>query len=382
MNARTDVAVGVVDAHVHVWDPARLDYPWLADAPALQRAFLPADIDRGGTDRGGADRGDTDRRDADGGRADDDRPDGDGPAKTYATTFMVFVQAGCRPDQALDEVRWVLGLADAWPELAAIVADADLRSGSALERHLDALAVLSDPGSRVSKPAASKAGFDTLNRRSEGFGELNQRSAGLDAGVRRPKPRRVGVHGIRHLLQDEPGELLRNRASRSALLDGLRMLSQRGLTFDLCVRHPQLANAVDLLEEVPELAVVLDHVGKPPVDAGIESREGRAWAHAIDRMARLPLAHVKLSGLAAEASDSAALDAHAGAFLEHAITAFGPDRAMLGSDWPVSALTGATGTFAAWRGRVRSAAIAAGVDADGVASIEAGTAWRFYALAE
>ncbi|NNC12933.1 amidohydrolase family protein [Planctomonas sp. JC2975] len=319
----------MIDAHVHVWDPARLDYPWLADAPVLQRAFLPADIDRGHPDEGESDR--------------DDR------SAVRATARMVFVQAGCRSDQALDEVRWVLGLADVWPELAAIVADADLRSGTALERHLDALAAISDRGPSLS----------------------DQRSKG----------RRVGIPGVRHLLQDEPDELLHDRASRTALLDGLRMLAHRGLTFDLCVRHPQLGSVVAMLEEVPGLRVVLDHVGKPPVDAGIDTRDGRAWADAIDRMARLPSAHVKLSGLAAEASDTEVLDANAGAFLAHAITAFGPDRAMLGSDWPVSALTGATGTFAGWRERVRRAAHSAGVDVDGVASIEAGTASRFYALA-
>lgn len=293
-----DLALGgLVDAHVHVWNPALLRYPWLDGVPVLNRAFSPAEIDR-----------------ADG-----------------ATSRHVFVQAGCRADQALDEVHWVLGMADAWPELAAIVADADLRAGSALPSHLDALVALNARG-----------------------------------GVR--------IAGVRHLLQDEPDDLLTDQDAGAALVQGLRAVSERGLTFDVCVRHHQLHTVVELLEQVPELPVVLDHLGKPPVDAGIESSGGRTWADAITRLARLPLATVKLSGLAAEASGTAALDAHADGFLVHVLLAFGPERCMIGSDWPVSAHMGAGGTFASWRSRVR------GVTAEGMASIEHGTATRFYGL--
>jgi L-fuconolactonase len=267
---------------------------------------------------------------------------------------MVFVQAGCRADQAIDEVRWVLGLQDAWPELAAIVADADLRSGTALEHHLDTLTALAGP------PGAD--GADT--------------SHAADPATRS----RVRVAGIRHLLQDEPDELLRDPSARAALVEGLRRLARRGFTFDVCVRHRQLETVIEVLELVPELPTVLDHVGKPPVDDGIDSGDGRRWADAIDRLATLPRAHVKLSGLAAEASDRAALDAHAGEFLAHALRAFGAQRAMIGSDWPVSALTGATGNFASWCTRVRRAVHAAGLGEEGAASVEGGTATRFYRL--
>jgi len=330
-------AHAVIDAHVHVWDPSRLDYPWLTGDAVLRRTFLPADIDRG-------------RAHADG--------DGDGADRSQdntATTGMVFVQAGCRADQALDEARWVAGLD--WPELVAIVADADLRSGDELDRQLDALAA-------VSQDAAASDGV----RRDE----HNDEAAGSDAT-------RVRLAGVRHNLQDEPDERFRDSSS-AALVDGLRRLAARGLTFDVCVRHRQLAIVTDLLEEVPELRTVLDHVGKPPVNSGIDSTEGRAWAHALDRLARLPLAHVKLSGLPAEASSTHSLDAHAGEFLEHALGAFGPERAMIGSDWPVSALIGATGTFAQWRARVGRAADAVGFDEHARAAIEGGTAAKFYGV--
>ena len=295
----------LVDAHVHVWDLRRLDYPWLASEPVLGRTFTYEQVDT-----------------ADG-----------------AVEHAVFVQADCLAEQSLAEAQWVASTADAWPQLSAIVAAADLRSGSSLDAQLDALACLETPASR-----------------------------------------RVRVSGIRHLLQGEPdGELTDGRSAR-ALVDGLKRLAERGLRFDVCVRHQQLNAVTDLLEQVPQLQTVLDHVGKPPVDEGIATRAGRAWAQAIDRLARLPTAHVKLSGLAAEASSAASLDAHAEQFLVHAITAFGPERSMIGSDWPVSALTGATGTLAGWRSRVRAAAGVAQVTPAGLRSIEADTAMRFYGL--
>lgn len=282
----------VLDTHVHVWDPSRLDYPWLAGVPVLDRPFLPAGIDRDGVSR-----------------------------------RMVFVQADCRPEQSLDEVRWVAGLGDEWPELAGIVAGADLRSPD-LEAHLDALAA---------------------------------------AGP---------VVGIRHLLQGEPIEAFADPALRR----GLGSLAARGLTFDACVSHAQLAALRELLGSAEGLRVVLDHVGKPPVDDGIASDAGRAWAAELSRSAaEHPNLHVKLSGLAAEATDRARLDANADAFLAHAVDAFGPDRAMVGSDWPVSALVGAGGGFAGWVARVRRVV---GDDAAARRAVEHDTGARFYALAD
>ncbi|WP_168209151.1 amidohydrolase family protein [Agromyces intestinalis] len=256
------MTIGLVDAHVHVWDPARHDYPWL-NGTDLRRPMLPAQIDR-----------------ADG-----------------AATGMVFVQAGAAPHDALAEATWVAR--SDWPELIAIVADADLRAAAKLGPHLDALAEL---------------------------------------------PRVVGV---RDLLQDDSTDSFAERA------DGLRIIAERGLSFDACVRHPQLDALVALLERVPDVTVILDHLGKPPVDAGIDSPAGRRWSDAIMRVATRPGTFVKLSGLTAESSDPTAFDRNADAFVEHALTAFGPQRTMLGSDWPVSATFGIGGRFIDWVARVR-----------------------------
>lgn len=275
----------VLDAHVHVWDTSVLDYAWLDEVPALPRRALPADIDRVGGE----------------------------------ATRMIFVEADRAPDQGLAEARWVD--AAAWPELAGIVAFADVTASHTLDD------------------------LTAIDR----------------------------VVGVRHSLQSAPAETW----NVVALAEGLRELARRDLTFDACVRHAQLPALADLLGQAPETRVVLDHLGKPPVEAGLDSAAGRAWHDALRRIAALPHAYVKLSGLAAETTDAVAYDRHADAFVAAGVEAFGPARAMIGSDWPVSARLGVGTTFAAWIGRVRRATGATGAE---WTQISEGTAVAFYGV--
>lgn len=279
----------VIDSHVHVWDPRRFDYPWLAGLPGLDRPMLPQDVDTGG------------------GRA----------------VGAVFVQADCTPAGAIDEARWVAGLD--WPGLRGIVAAARVDDAAALAGHLDALAEV------------------------------------------------PGVVGVRHLLQGEPDAVVTGRPLRR----GLSMLAERGLTFDACVRHGQLAALATLLRAVPDARVVLDHLGKPPVDAGIDSEAGRNWAANIDAVAAIDGVAVKVSGLAAEAGGTDALERNAGPFIRHAVEAFGAERAMLGSDWPVSTTMGAGGSFSDWIDRVHAATGASTAERS---ALEATSAQSFYGL--
>ncbi|MFE7843611.1 amidohydrolase family protein [Microbacterium sp. NPDC057407] len=255
----------LVDSHVHVWDPAQLDYAWLPGT-GLDRAMLPGQVDR-------ADR--------------------EGPVQ------MIFVQAS--DGDPLAEARWIDRLD--WPELIGIVAGADLtRTPEEISEYLSALARI---------------------------------------------PRVVGV---RHLLQDT------DVSEFGELRDGLRHLAERGGTFDACVRHAQLPALVDLLDAVPDLTVVLDHLGKPPVDEGLASPDGRRWSEQIGVLAARPRTYVKLSGLAPESADPTTFDAHADAFIERGLEAFGARRSMIGSDWPISTHFGVGGPFSAWADRVRRVA--------------------------
>lgn len=205
-------------------------------------------------------------------------------SRTPGVDRVVFVQADAADGAA--EAEWVQGLASAWPELAGIVAFAPVETGE-LPRALDRLHEL------------------PLFR------------------------------GVRRLLQDEPPGFI----TSPGLREGLRLLARRAVPFDACVRHHQLGELRNALEEAPDVVVVLDHLGKPPVALGLDSREGEAWIEGIHALAELPCVVVKLSGLSPEADPGQPLAEQSRPFLGVALRAFGPARCMVGSDWPVSAAT-------------------------------------------
>lgn len=228
----------LTDAHVHVWDPRVLRYPWLDDVPALDRTVLPHEIDR----RSGA-------------------------------SAMIFVQAGCLPEQARREVRWVVGLD--WPELSGIVADIRLGAPGVSDR-------------------LEELGSEPL------------------------------VVGVRHILHDHAPDTIATDAYSS----GLTLAAARSLVFDATVRADQLQELADLHSRAADAVLVVDHLGNPPVHAGWHSDEAAAWRTGIRAVAHRPSANVKLSGV--PFTDAAA------PYFREAIDAFGFDRAMLGSDFPVT----------------------------------------------
>lgn len=135
------------------------------------------------------------------------------------------------------------------------------------------------------------------------------------------------VVGVRRLLQD------RDLFDSIAFLDGLKRLAACGLPFDACVRDYELPRLLTLLEQVPELTVVLDHMGKPDVrDAAARDR----WARNLARLAERDAVYCKLSGLPAECRDVNELERYAADILDIAIGTFGVERCLIGSDNPVS----------------------------------------------
>lgn len=206
---------------------------------------------------------------------------GDVDSGRYELQGAVFVQADCRDDEALDEVHWVQ---DAGPPLVqGIVAYAPVHLGAAVEPRLAALAA---------EPL---------------------------------------VVGVRRLLQGEPAAAIVD----AELAEGVRLLGSWDLTFDLCVTHDQLPAVAELVEACPATSFVLDHLGKPPVAAGRLD----PWRADLARLVSFPNVTCKLSGLATEAAqDWSCADVRP--YLEHAIDVFGPQRCMIGSDWPVLTLAG------------------------------------------
>ncbi|MGW2017695.1 amidohydrolase family protein [Streptomyces sp. NPDC001927] len=137
--------------------------------------------------------------------------------------------------------------------------------------------------------------------------------------------------GIRHQIQGEPDPLW---ILRRDVLRGLEAVAAAGLVYDLVALPHQLPAATSAAFLLPQLTFVLDHLGKPPIATG----EWNTWAGHLHTLATLPNTAAKLSGLPTEARwDDWTLD-DLRPYTETALEAFGADRLMFGSDWPVCLL--------------------------------------------
>lgn len=152
-----------------------------------------------------------------------------------------------------------------------------------------------------------------------------------DIGARLADLRAAGpLVGIRHQVQDEPDPewLLRPPVQR-----GIAAVGAAGLVYDLLVKPPQAAAALETVRRLPAVPFVLDHAGKPDIAGGVRE----PWASWITSLAALPNVTVKLSGLVTEAGPewepSSILP-----YARHVLSSFGADRVMYGSDWPVCTL--------------------------------------------
>jgi L-fuconolactonase len=148
--------------------------------------------------------------------------------------------------------------------------------------------------------------------------------------------------GIRHPVLAEPDA---GWLARPAVLRGLAAVAEAGLAYDVVCSPAQLPAAVTAATALPQLTFVLDHLGNPEGD---EPGDG-PWAGAVRALAGLPNTVGKLSGVLSEAfqvrgaapagPDRGALDPLVLRYFDTALTAFGPDRLMYGSDWPPCTLT-------------------------------------------
>ena len=193
---------------------------------------------------------------------------------------IVFVQCDAHPDDGLPETAWVTSLADVDPRIQGIVAWAPLEMGG-----------------RVA-PFVEKLADNPL------------------------------VKGIRRLIQSESVDF----CVQPDFVNGVKTLSRYGLSFDICIFHPQLANAIRLVEQCPHVQFILDHIGKPD----IKNQLFDPWKQEIEVLAAFPNVHCKISGLVTEADLETWTPADLQPYIEHVIACFGFDRVIYGSDWPVS----------------------------------------------
>lgn len=278
-----------IDAHQHLWQPARGDYDWMPkDNAILHRPYAPEDL-----------------------------------APVLARHGMdgtVLVQAAA----SVQETEYMLGLADATPWIKGVVGWVDFE----------------DPG----------------------------HVAHLTRLAAHPK-----FLGVRPIIQDIPDV---DWMLRADVQWAYRAIIDLDLTFDALGFPQHIPNFLTLCGRYPEMRVVFDHCMKPQVrDTQAGKDAFTDWARGMSRLAEETAGLCKLSGLVTEASEGWTYE-DIRPFAAHVISAFGPERIMWGSDWPVCRLQAEYGDWLGMAERVTD-----GLSEDERAAIFGGTAARFYRLA-
>ena len=197
---------------------------------------------------------------------------------------VVFVEANCLPEEAASEIAFVEHLARNEARLLGAVASVDFTSA---ETRLRSLALLDG-------------------------GEL--------------------VVGARQNIQGNPAGF----ALQDEYVRGVQDVGARNLGFDLCISADQMPEAIALVASCPETRFILDHCGKP----AIRNDAFAPWADDLARLANFGNVHCKLSGLLTEARPDQCHAAGIAPYARHAMSCFGPDRLIYGSDWPVVTAAG------------------------------------------
>lgn len=163
-------------------------------------------------------------------------------------------------------------------------------------------------------------------------GWVDLRSHGLRAQLERFAPHPAFV-GVRHVVHDEPDDtfMLLPEFRR-----GIAQLRAFDLAYDLLLYPRHLPVAMKLAREFPDQRFVLDHIAKPAIREGLIS----PWREDLERLAECPNVTCKLSGLVTEAQWGRWRPEDFHRYLDIVVAAFGPDRLMIGSDWPVCTLSG------------------------------------------
>lgn len=138
--------------------------------------------------------------------------------------------------------------------------------------------------------------------------------------------------GVRHILQTEKEDFILDRA----FINGIQRLAPLNLTYDLLVLPHQLENTTILVSKFSNQKFVLDHVAKPPIKSGGINN----WKLGIEKLAKCPNVFCKLSGLVTEADWSSWKQEDLTPYIDIVFEAFGTDRILFGSDWPVCLLAG------------------------------------------
>jgi L-fuconolactonase len=176
--------------------------------------------------------------------------------------------------------------------------------------------------------------------------------------------------GVRHVVQDEPDDQFMLRPEFRL---GIARLAEYNLTYDLLLHPRHLPAAVKLVQEFPNQPFVLDHIAKPFIADGVIE----PWDRDIHELARCANVSCKISGMVTEARWNKWEPRDFRPYLDVVFDAFGTNRLMIGSDWPVCTVSS---SYAATMGLVKD--YIAQLGADEQEWVLGGNCSRFYGLDE
>ncbi len=169
----------------------------------------------------------------------------------------------------------------------------------------------------------------------------------IDADVAKHLERFSGnrkLKGIRHVLHDESDDfyMLRDDFNR-----GISLLNDFGLRYDILIFERHLLQTIQFVDRHPKQLFIVDHIAKPRVKDRVRS----SWEAEIADLARRDNVYCKLSGMATEADWKGWTESDLRPYFDTVLAAFGPDRLMFGSDWPVILVAC---SYKCWADTVRS----------------------------
>ena len=187
--------------------------------------------------------------------------------------------------QSLEETNWLLQLADEHPHIKGVVGWVDLQS--------------------------------------------EQAEAQIAAFAKHPK-----AVGVRHVIHDEEDI---DFILRPAFIRGIKLLEKYNLTYDILIFPKHLTNTIEFVKQFSEQQIfVVDHIAKPLIKDDIVS----PWKEDIAALAQFPNVYCKVSGMVTEADWNTWTPENIRPYLDIVVEAFGSERILIGSDWPVCLVAG------------------------------------------
>lgn len=136
--------------------------------------------------------------------------------------------------------------------------------------------------------------------------------------------------GVRHIVQAEKDDFLLNKDFQN----GVGKLSQYGLSYDLLIYPRQFPATLEMVEKFPNQIFVLDHIAKPSVSEKLDAE----WVKNIHLLSKHENVFCKISGMVTETKNFEWVKSDFTPYLASVVSAFGTDRLLYGSDWPVCLL--------------------------------------------